>query len=462
MKPALQTRLGTGLVLTPQLRQAIRLLQLSQIELDIELQTAAESNPLLELDEAMSVNETEPSNSDAVDSGIEDFTAENWSPGDDESSSGNNDADDQHQRENADTPPSLHEHLRWQLRMSIHSARDEAIGVALIDALDDDGYLREPLEVLAAVVPVVPAVEFDELRVLLRLVQQFDPLGCGASNLGECLDLQLAALPAITPGRELARKLACHHLDAVAKQRPQKLAAALDVEVSTLTRAIALLRSLDPKPGAGFGSSAIEYVQPDAIALKQRGVWCVRMTRSGRALRLNKHYQHLIGHCSRADDIYLRGQLQEARWLIKAVANRVETLQRVAEAIVRTQSDFLDHGLEAMRPLTLREVAESLDLHESTISRATTRKYLRTPRGTFEFKFFFRSGVATEYGGSASSTAVQAMIRTMIETEPDGKPLSDQSLADALGTNGITVARRTVAKYREGLGIPPSSERASR
>jgi RNA polymerase sigma-54 factor len=224
------------------------------------------------------------------------------------------------------------------------------------------------------------------------------------------------------------------------------------VDPADVLEAIALVKSLDPKPGARFDGAPAEYVQPDAIALKQRGVWRVRMARGGGGLRLNAHYQGLIGRCSRDDDAYLRGQLQEARWLIKALENRGETLQRVAEAIVRTQSAFLDHGLEAMRPLTLRDVAEQLDLHESTISRATTRKYLRTPRGTFEFKFFFSTGLA----------AVQAMIRKMIEAEPSGKPLSDQSLADALKAEGIAVARRTVAKYREGLGIPPSSERGQR
>ena len=346
--------------------------------------------------------------------------------------------------------------------MSVHSARDEAIGEAVIDALDEDGYLREPLESLPAALPTGLDVTLDDIRALLRLVQQFDPLGCGASDLGECLDLQLAALSDDTPGLALARRLVASHLDAVAKQRPDKLAAELGVDALELAEGIALVKSLDPKPGSRFGGAPAEYVQPDAIAMKQRGVWRVRMARGGGALRLNAHYQGLIGRCSRDDDAYLRGQLQEARWLIKALENRGETLQRVAEAIVRTQSAFLDHGLEAMRPLTLRDVAEQLDLHESTISRATTRKYLRTPRGTFEFKFFFSAGLATEHGGSASSTAVQAMIRKMIAAEPEGKPLSDQALADALKAEGIAVARRTVAKYREGLGIPPSSERGSR
>lgn len=485
MKPALQAKLGTALALTPQLRQAIRLLQLSQIELEAELQAAVESNPLLDLVEpgedeargtaseldrgadegAAAESDSAPPDAPSADDAREadeGFADEDWTLGDDSAGPRHRDGDDDGGREDAGSGPGLHEHLRWQLRMSVHSARDEAIGEAVIDALDDDGYLREPLEALPGALPSPWNVRIDEVRTLLRLVQQFDPLGCGARDLAECLDLQLAALSGETPGLALARRLVAGHLDAIARQRPDKLAAELGAEPAEVLEAIALVKSLDPKPGLRFDGAPAEYVQPDAIALKQRGVWRVRMARGGGGLRLNAHYQGLIGRCSRDDDAYLRGQLQEARWLIKALENRGETLQRVAEAIVRTQSAFLDHGLEAMRPLTLRDVAEQIDLHESTISRATTRKYLRTPRGTFEFKFFFSAGLATDQGGAASSTAVQAMIRKMIEAEPASKPLSDQALADALKAEGIAVARRTVAKYREGLGIPPSSERGQR
>lgn len=481
MKPALQAKLGTALALTPQLRQAIRLLQLSQLELEAELQAAVEGNPLLELAEpgddegapATPLDEhADDGAPDAAEGPGDDTTDdvpdaddalgdEDWALGDDEAGPRQREGDDDGEREDAGAAPGLHEHLRWQLRMSVHSARDEAIGEAVIDALDDDGYLREPLDALPAALPARLEVTLDDVRALLRLVQQFDPLGCGARDLAECLGLQLGALSADTPGLALAQRLVAGHLDAIARQRPERLAAELGVEATALAEAIALVKSLDPKPGARFDGAPAEYVQPDAIALKQRGVWRVRMARGG-GLRLNAHYQGLIGRCSRDDDAYLRGQLQEARWLIKALENRGETLQRVAEAIVRTQSAFLDHGLEAMRPLTLRDVAEQLGLHESTISRATTRKFLRTPRGTFEFKFFFSAGLATDHGGAASSTAVQAIIRKMIDAEPAGKPLSDQALADALKAEGIAVARRTVAKYREGLGIPPSSERGQR
>lgn len=474
MKPALQARLGSQLALTPQLRQAIRLLQLSQVELEAELQLAIESNPLLELvepgsDEAMDESDGEAGSAESTSSDTaEDGEREPADDGDDWSlddmvARGQHDDDDDRDDVSGAANEGLHEHLLWQLRMSVHSERDEAIGEAVIDALDDDGYLRESLESLPASLPAWAPLDLGEVRAILRLVQQFDPLGCGAADLAECLGLQLSALAADTPGLPLAKQLARSHLDAVARHKPDRLAVELQMDGAEVLEAIALLKSLDPKPGSRFCSSTAEYVQPDATVFRQRGVWRIRMTRSSASrLGVNSHYQSLIGHCSRNDDNYLRGQLQEARWLIKALENRADTLQRVAEAIVRTQSAFLDHGLEAMRPLTLREVAEQLGLHESTISRATTRKYLRTPRGSFEFKFFFSSGVATDHGGAASSTAIQAMLRKMIDAEPSGRPLSDQALTDALKTAGIAIARRTVAKYREGLGIPPSSERGQR
>lgn len=474
MKPALQARLGTQLALTPQLRQAIRLLQLSQVELEAELQAAIESNPLLELIEPGSDSDTGESgagdeNGDAAsDTAADDAEhdasddGDDWSLDDGVARSQGEDDDDRDDLSGASNE-GLHAHLLWQLRMSVHNERDEAIGEAIIDALDEDGYLREPLESLPASLPELAPLDAGEVRAVLRLVQQFDPLGCGAADLSECLGLQLSALAADTPGLALAQQLARRHLDAVARQKPERIALELERDGNEVLEAIALLKSLDPKPGSRFSSSTAEYVQPDATVFRHRGVWRIRMTRSSASrLGLNSHYQSLIGHCSRDDDNYLRGQLQEARWLLKALENRADTLQRVAEAIVRTQSAFLDHGLEAMRPLTLREVAEQLGLHESTISRATTRKYLRTPRGSFEFKFFFSSGVATDHGGAASSTAIQAMLRKMIEAEPLGRPLSDQALADALKADGIAIARRTVAKYREGLGIPPSSERGQR
>ena len=278
--------------------------------------------------------------------------------------------------------------------------------------------------------------------------------------MSECLGVQLSLLSADTPGLSLARDLSRKHLDALAKQGPAKLAAHLGAPVEEMHQAVALLKSLDPKPGAQVSAGEAEYIAPDAIAYRQGGVWKVVLAAGSQPrIGINRHYERLIGKASREDDSYLRGQLQEARWLIKSLETRADTLLRVAKAITRQQSGFLDHGLEAMRPLTLREVAEELGLHESTISRATTRKFLRTPRGTFEFKHFFSSGIATEHGGSASATAIQAMLRKLIDGENPRTPLSDQRLAEILKGEGIPVARRTVAKYREAMNISASNER---
>jgi RNA polymerase sigma-54 factor len=295
---------------------------------------------------------------------------------------------------------------------------------------------------------------------VLQTVQRLDPVGVGARSLSECLCVQLSLLSADTPGLALARELARAHLDALARLGPARLATQLGRDAGDMAQAVALLRSLDPRPGAQVGGGDAEYIAPDAVAWRQGGVWKVALAAGTQPrLAINRHYESLIGKASREDDSYLRGQLQEARWLIRSLETRADTLLRVARAIVRQQSGFLDHGNEAMRPLTLREVAEELGLHESTISRATTRKYLRTPRGTFEFKHFFSSGIATDHGGAASATAIQAMIRKRVDAEDPRAPLSDQKLAEILKAEGIPVARRTVAKYREAMNIPASSER---
>src|SRR5207342_2488874 len=357
-------------------------------------------------------------------------------------------------------PLDLHSHLLWQLRLSHLNARDEQIGLVLIEAIGDEGYLEGGIEdVRDALLPeiVAPAAE---IETVLHLVQRFDPVGVGARSLAECLCVQLSLLDPGTPGLALARRITSEHLDALAKLGAIKLAAQLQQAPAAVEEAVALLRSLDPRPGARIGGGETEFIVPDAIAYRQGGVWKVATHRSSQPrLGINRHYERLIGTSSREDDTYLRAQLQEARWLLKSLETRADTLLRVARSIVRQQSGFLEHGPQAMRPLTLREVAEELGLHESTISRATTRKYLRTPRGTFEFKYFFSSGIATDTGGEASSTAIQAMLRKLIESENPRAPLSDARLADLLKSDGIPVARRTVAKYREVMNIPSSTER---
>ena len=478
MKPALQLRMSQQLKLTPQLRQAIRLLQLSQLELETELSMALESNPMLESAEerreAESLERERTEEDDphetaaAADAGEPDVEAiaepsldmdtgweDEFTP---RSGSG---ADGREPHESVDsTTDSLQEHLLWQLNLTPMSDRDRAIGTALIDAIDDDGHLSEPLEAIReALRPEIDADDH-ELEAVLHRVQRFDPIGVGARCLSECLCVQLSALDEATDALGMARRIARDHLEDLARLGPEKLAKQMAAEADDVTQAVELLRSLDPRPGAQISEQTIEYVTPDAYVARHEGVWRVHLAAGARPkLGINRLYEGLIGEASRDDANYLRGQLQEARWLIRSLETRADTVLRVATAIVRRQVGFLEHGPESMRPLTLREIADELELHESTISRVTTRKYLHTPRGTFEFKHFFSSSLSTEGGGSASSTAIQAMIRRLIEAENPVRPLSDAKLAAMLKTDGITVARRTVAKYREAMNIPSSNER---
>ncbi len=293
-------------------------------------------------------------------------------------------------------------------------------------------------------------------------IRCFDPLGVASRTLAECLDVQLDALDPQTPALDLARRLVAEHLETLARNDRTRLCQKLRATPEELDVAVALVRSLAPKPGAGYSSTPAEFIAPDAYAQKVGGRWQVSLSPNSQPrLAINEHYASLIARARRDDANYLRGQLQEARWLIKSLKTRAETMLKVAQAIVRAQSAFLEFGAEAMRPLVLRDVAEEIGMHESTISRVTTRKYLHTPRGTFEFKHFFSSSLATADGGAASGTAIQAMIRRLIEAENPRKPLSDAKIAEVLGQQGIVVARRTIAKYRESLNIPPVSLRKS-
>lgn len=472
MKPSLQLKLGQQLTLTPQLRLAIRLLQLSALELEQELSQALESNPLLEREEDAVVEDVAEPGSAAPDVAVDtaadsDAPAEEyeevpdfrWEDGGSGSGRGE-EMDGEERDEGRAAPQDLHSHLLWQLRLSHLNPRDEQIGMVLIEAIGDDGYLEDSMaDIRAALLPEIVASE-TEMETVLHLVQRFDPVGVGARSLAECLCVQLSLMDGAAPGLALARRICAEHLDALAKLGPLKLAAQLQESPAAVEEAVALLRSLDPRPGARIGGGETEFIVPDAIAYRQGGVWKVATHRSSQPrLGINRHYERLIGTSSREDDTYLRAQLQEARWLLKSLETRADTLLRVARSIVRQQSGFLEHGPQAMRPLTLREVAEELGLHESTISRATTRKYLRTPRGTFEFKYFFGSGIATDSGGGASATAIQAMLRRLVDAENPRTPLSDAKLAEILKADGIPVARRTVAKYREAMNIPSSTER---
>jgi RNA polymerase sigma-54 factor len=467
MKPALQLRLGQSLALTPQLQQAIRLLQLSRLELELELNTALESNPLLDMEDG-----EEPESTDELDDAASETEAETTDPADDaddtpldlefDRSEYRGTALDEDGMEPQDAEiEDLRDHLLWQLNLTSMSVRDRAIGATIIEAIDDDGYLGETDEVIRDTLASLYTISLGEIESVRRRVQQFDPVGVASRNLRECLGVQLETFDATTPGLALARALVAHHLEALAKQDRARLCQRLHTDEAQFETALALIRSLAPKPGSGHSNTAAEYVAPDAYARKVGGRWQVALAPGCQPrLGINEHYASLIAKARRDDASYLKGQLQEARWLIKSLKTRAETMLKVAASIVRAQEAFLEFGAEAMRPLVLKDVAEEIGMHESTISRVTTRKFLHTPRGTFEFKYFFSSGVGTVDGGAASATAIQAMIKKLIGEEKSARPLSDQVLAAELNRRGINVARRTVAKYREALNIPSSNDRS--
>ena len=482
MKPGLQFRLNQQLTLTPQLQQAIRLLQLSQLELEAELRQIAESNPLLEFSEdAANEGESEADGEAAsFDAPTEAATSANdgdsgdepadWSesggsaeePIDFSSAGGSRSSggDEDHFEPQNAAPETLQEHLLWQLNLTHLSLRERTIAAIIIDALNADGYLGETLESVTAAVPADLKATVEEVDAVRRQVQRFDPTGVASLDLRDCLRVQLEQFDPELPQRELALRIVDSELELLARNDIVRLSRRLRASEEETHAATVLIRSLDPRPGAALDVTPVEYVAPDVYARKDSGRWRVSLNPDCQPrLGLNQHYCNLIAQARGEDASWMRGQLQEARWLIKSLESRAETLLKVAEAIVRRQSAFLDYGPEAMHPLVLREVAEEVGMHESTISRVTTRKYIHTPRGTFELKHFFSSGVSTEDGGSASATAIQAMLRKLIDAEDPRKPLSDQAIAEELHRKGIQVARRTVAKYREAMRIPSSSER---
>ncbi len=471
MKPRLSPALHQHLILTPQLRQAIRLLQLSTAELEAEVAEAMASNPLLDWAEDAdggAVTGHETRDADGSPEMVEreqphmeerwDREGEPWqerigpmSDGDGFDGAGDRVASSE----------TLHDHLFWQLHLGHFSKRDLAIGIALVDAIDDDGYLREALDGIADSLRPELDADIDEILLVLHRIQQFDPVGIGARDLGECLRLQLLALAPDTAGRALAMTVTTSALARLPKLGLEGLCVELDCQREQAAAAVELLRSLDPRPGAQHGElPAGTYVSPDCVIWRQQGLWRVALA-AGAAPRIAIHrgYERMIHGASSSDADYLRGRLQEARWLLKGLESRADTLLRVVRCLVREQAAFLEFGAQALHPLTLRSVAAELGLHESTVSRAISRKYVRTPRGTIPLRDFFASGIETGGGGSASSTAIQDMIRKLVEAEDPRKPMSDARLADVLKSEGVPVARRTVAKYREALQIPASHER---
>lgn len=471
MKPKLQTSLGQHLVLTPQLRQAIHLLQLSTLELEAEIAEAVETNPLLDWsepdtvavrDDAAPARDEPPADERAGDDAPAwEGDGDHWQQ---RGGGGGGDGDDQDgdPTERIAESETLQDHLLWQLHLTHLSARDRQIGAALIDAIDDNGYLRESLQAIAESLAPALNVGQDEVLAVLHQIQRFDPAGVGARDLGECLQLQLQALPEATPSRALALSIAQGGMERLPRMGVDALARELACQPEEAGHALQLLRTLDPRPGGQVGTLAPDtYVTPDCVIWRQQGVWRVALASSHLPrLTIHRGYEQMLSSGSAGGDAaYLRGRLQEARWLIKNIEARGETLLKVVRCLVREQSGFLEFGAQALRPLTLREVAAEVGLHESTISRAISRKYVRTPRGTLPLRAFFASGIDTGGGGEASSTAIQAMIRRLIDAENPRKPLSDARLADTLKASGIPVARRTVAKYREAMNIASSHDR---
>jgi RNA polymerase sigma-54 factor len=499
MKASLQLRVSQHLALTPQLQQAIKLLQLSTLELNQEIDRYLLENPLLEREgddgdsdaayagpDASSQNNNERSettgNSDSSESGSEiprdvdtefgdsrdsqDSGPDSLSMSDEDdrwnndsgsySGSGSNregeDDDDGHDTQVAQT--SLREHLNWQLGLMPLSQRDHSLVNLLIEELDEDGYLAASLDDIFETLPAELEVEREELDIALHHLQHMDPTGVGARSPQECLSLQLRAHEE-SPIQNLALVVVQEYLNLLANRDYGRILKLTNCNEESLKAAHALIVSLDPRPGARYTPLEARYITPDVLVRKIKGQWISQVNPDAfPKLRINRLYADILSRQRRGEG-GLSGQLQEARWLIKNVQQRFETIQRVSQAIVERQNQFFEHGEVAMRPLVLREIADLLDLHESTISRVTSQKYMATPRGIFELKYFFGSHVSTDTGGACSATAIRALIKQLIAAEDGKKPLSDSQISEILGRQGIVVARRTVAKYRESLNIPP-------
>lgn len=482
MKPSLQLRVGQSLSMTPQLQQAIRLLQLSSLELQAEIQEVLETNPLLEVEEDFSFDNNSADDNDSdepVENASQDIsqlehtdipdelpTDSQWEDTFDSPPTINHSQPVDiagPERENEDeSSASLQEHLLWQMRLTPFSDLEQTIATIIIDSIEDDGYLKGSLDDILQSLGADDLAELDEVEAVLHRIQHFDPVGVGARDLRECLLIQLKLLDQDTPHLDALTTLIDQHLDTLAKRDYAQIKRALKIsEDDQLTELVKLIQLLNPRPGSQIQVEKTEYIVPDVYTKKIQGRWQLSLNPDNAPrLQVADHYAQLIKRADNsADNTYLKNNLQEARWFLKSLQSRNETLLKVSEAIVNRQQGFLDHGDEAMRPLVLHDIAEEVEMHESTISRVTTRKYLHTPRGIYELKYFFSSHVSTDSGGECSATAIRAIIKKLVAAENPRKPLSDSKIADILGDQGINVARRTIAKYRETLSILPSNER---
>jgi len=460
LKPSLQLKLGQSLTMTPQLQQAIRLLQLPVLDLNAEIQEALEENIMLEMEDLPELPQTSADSTAEVETiKADDF----WqSKATERTQDGGWNGEGRPISDFADeSGQTLREHLLWQLEMEHFSPREVIIGEALIDSINDDGYLTADLEEISASLDKETGVGETEIERTLTKIQRLDPVGVGARSISECIILQLSQLEWKTPGLQLAINIASDHLDLVASRDYAELRRSLRVTEDDLHEALALVRGCNPKPGLAISPPSSEYVIPDVFVRKVDNRWQVEISPTGvPRLSVNQQYAKLLR--GSGEHAVLKSQLQEARWLIRSLEIRNETLLKVATSIVSRQTEFLDHGDESMKPMVLRDIAEEIGMHESTISRVTTNKYMHTPRGVFEFKYFFSSHLASASGEDQSSTSVRAKIRKLIGAENPNKPLSDSKITNLLKEDGISVARRTVAKYREAMNIPSSSDRRSR
>ena len=473
MKQGLQLRLSQQLAMTPQLQQAIRLLQLSTLELQQELQQALESNPLLEqIDTHEEIDTRETQDSETLDTADaleqkempEELPLDaSWdtiyTAGTPSGTSGDY-IDDELPVYQGETTQTLQDYLMWQVELTPFSDTDRAIATSIVDAVDDTGYLTVPLEDILESMGD-EEIDIDEVEAVLKRIQRFDPVGVAAKDLRDCLLIQLSQFDKTTPWLEEARLIISDHLDLLANHDFRTLMRVTRLKEDVLKEAVNLIQSLDPRPGQSIQTGEPEYVIPDVLVRKHNGHWTVELNSDSiPRLQINQHYASMCNNARNdGDSQFIRSNLQDAKWLIKSLESRNDTLLRVSRCIVEQQQAFFEQGEEYMKPMVLADIAQAVEMHESTISRVTTQKYLHSPRGIFELKYFFSSHVITEGGGEASSTAIRALVKKLIAAENPAKPLSDSKLTSLLSEQGIMVARRTVAKYRESLSIPPSNQR---
>ncbi len=484
--------MGQHLTMTPQLQQAIKLLQLSTLDLQQEIQEALDSNPLLEREESQSidsegsdtfdktidksqqeeaisadtVSQDEQLTSEALnqqeipeDLSVDSTWEESFSAG--VSNTGIKASSDDDSVYQGETSQTIHDHLLWQMDLTPFTDTDRSIAIAIIDAIDDAGYLTISKEDILNSLGN-DEVELDEVEAVLKRVNMFDPIGVGAQSIADCLLIQLNQFDDSTPFLEQAKLVIRDHLDLLGNRDFRQIMRKTKLKEPQLKEVMTLIHTLTPRPGDGFTETDSQYIIPDVSVEKKNGRWVVELNPdTAPKLGINQQYAAMRKSGSTEDNQFIRSNLQEAKWFIKSLESRNDTLMKVSNCIVQRQTAFLEHGPEAMRPMVLNDIAEAVEMHESTISRVTTNKYMHTPRGIFELKYFFSSHVSTESGGECSSTAIRALIKKLVDAEKPTKPLSDSKITDLLADQGINVARRTIAKYRESLGIPPSNQRKS-